>query len=91
MFPDTTMSERPRAKSSRHLEALEKLKSENYEREDWSVDHATLWIAYGDPTLLHFVGLASPAPKDHSQKLSAWIPAKAYAATGPYEWQATRH
>jgi len=53
---------------------LEKLKSENYEREDWSVDHATLWIAYGDPTLLHFVGLASPRAKRQLSKAECLDP-----------------
>jgi len=53
---------------------LEKLKSEHYEREDWSVDHATLWIAYGDPTLLHFVGLASPRSKRQLSKAECLDP-----------------
>lgn len=53
---------------------LEKLKSEDYEREDWSVDHATLWIAYGDPTLLHFVGLASPRSKRQLSKAECLDP-----------------
>ena len=53
---------------------LEKLKSEDYEREDWSVDHATLWIAYGDPTLLHFVRLASPRAKRQLSKTECLDP-----------------
>ena len=39
---------------------LEELPSGEYHRQDWSVDHATLWIAYRNPTLFHFVGLNGP-------------------------------
>ena len=39
---------------------LEELPSEEYDREDWSVDHAILWIAYRNPALFHFFGLRNP-------------------------------
>ena len=39
---------------------LEELPSGEYHRQDWSVDHATLWIAYRNPALFHFVGLSGP-------------------------------
>ncbi len=39
---------------------LEDVQSEEFEREDWTADHATLWIAYRDPALFHFVGLNGP-------------------------------
>ena len=39
---------------------LEDVQSEEYHREDWTADHATLWIAYRDPALFHFVGLNGP-------------------------------
>jgi hypothetical protein len=39
---------------------LEDVQSEEFEREDWTADHATLWIAYRDPALFHFVGLSGP-------------------------------
>ena len=39
---------------------LEDVQSEEYHREDWTADHATLWIAYRNPTLFHFVGLNGP-------------------------------
>jgi hypothetical protein len=39
---------------------LENVQSEEFEREDWTADHASLWIAYRDPALFHFVGLNGP-------------------------------
>ncbi len=46
---------------------LENLNCQEYERENWSVDHAALWIAYRDPTLLRFAGLTNPrAKRQHS-------------------------
>ncbi len=39
---------------------LEDVQSEEYHREDWSVEHAVLWIAYRNPALFHFVGLNGP-------------------------------
>jgi hypothetical protein len=34
---------------------LESLRSEEFEREDWSIAHALLWIAYRNPVVFHFV------------------------------------
>jgi hypothetical protein len=39
---------------------LDDVQSEEYHREDWTADHATLWIAYRKPALFHFVGLSGP-------------------------------
>jgi hypothetical protein len=39
---------------------LEDVPSEEYHRGDWTADHATLWIAYRNPALFHFVGLRGP-------------------------------
>jgi hypothetical protein len=39
---------------------LEDVPSEEYHREDWTPDHAALWIAYRNPALFHFVGLSGP-------------------------------
>jgi hypothetical protein len=35
---------------------LENLQSRDFEREDWSIAHALLWIAYRNPVVFHFVG-----------------------------------
>jgi len=34
---------------------LEILRSEEFQREDWSITHALLWIAYRNPVVFHFV------------------------------------
>jgi hypothetical protein len=39
---------------------LEDVQSKEFEREDWTAEHATLWIAYRNPALFHFVGLIGP-------------------------------
>jgi len=36
---------------------LEELESGEFLREDWSIDHVTLWIAYRDRSLFHFINL----------------------------------
>ncbi len=48
---------------------LEDVQSEEFEREDWTAEHATLWIAYRNPALFHFVGLNGP--RAQAQFLSA--------------------
>ena len=40
--------------------SLDQIQSEEFEREDWTVFHAILWITYRDPSLFHFVGSSSP-------------------------------
>jgi hypothetical protein len=37
--------------------------SAEFEREDWTVEHAIMWIAYRDPSLFHFVGWSNPRVK----------------------------
>ena len=37
---------------------LDQIQSDEYEREDWSLEHAVLWIAYRNPALFHFFGLS---------------------------------
>ena len=55
-------------------EPLETLRCEDYERENWSVDHAALWIAYRDPRLLRFAGRSNPRAKGQFSKAACLDP-----------------
>jgi hypothetical protein len=54
---------------------LEDVQSEEYHREDWTADHATLWIAYRNPALFHFVGLNGPRAQAQFSSAERWDPA----------------
>ena len=51
---------------------LEDVQSEEYHREDWTADHATLWIAYRNPKLFHFVGLIGPRARTQFSSAERW-------------------
>ena len=49
---------------------FDECEAEEYDREDWSVDHAILWITYRNPALFHFVGFDNPRVKAQLSRVS---------------------